>query len=255
MLSFIQFTTEEKNAGVVAGKGQYTAAAKLTSFLTKKPYEEVHGKLHSHFEDSQNTSHTEDGITVHRYTTPDTGKDISDIVLGSEHGPLQGGVEVVSGAGKMFFSKRGHKSGGIDFIKSSPTLRGFELEPEAATKISDPTGFRRVGRSVARDIQTRKHSAIGELEANMKAKHWLIGEHLISAGNLSHFVSSSFMTQGETKTPRLSVRIGGVINPENPGSKPIASEKNWHTQLNTLLHSFKPEQLQKYGVTRIANPS
>jgi hypothetical protein len=213
MLSFIQFIIEEKNAGIEAGKGQYTAAAKLTTFLTKKPYEEVHTKIHSHFEDNQNTSHTQDGITVHRYTTPDIGKDISDIVLGAEHGPLQGGIEVVSGAGKMFFSKRGHKSGGIDFIKSSPSLRGFELEPEAATKISDPSGFRRVGRSVARNIQTRKHSAISELEGNMKAKHWLIGEHLIPVGNLSHFVSSSFMTQGGPKTPRLAVRVGGLINP------------------------------------------
>ncbi len=255
MLSFTQFISEAENRGVIAGKGQYSAAAKLISFLTKSPHSETHGRVHSHFENPKNQAYTENGITVSRYTTPDTGKDISDIVLGSEHGPLQGGVEVVSGAGKMFFSKRSHKSGGVDFIKSSPSLRGFELEPDAATKISDPTGFRRVGRSVARNIQTRKHSAIGELEANMKAKHWLIGEHLIPAGNLSHFVSSSFMTQGEAKTPRLAVRIGGVTNPENPGSRAVGSEKNWHEKLNTMLHSFTPEQLKRYGVTRIGTPS
>lgn len=255
MFSFIQFISEAENPGVVAGKGQYSAAAKLISFLTGASHPEIHGKVHSHFENKNNQTYTEKGITVNRYTTPDTGKDISDIVLGSEHGPFQGGVEVVSGAGKMFFSKRSHKSGGVDLIKSTPSLRGFELEHDAEAKIEDPIGFRRVGRSVARNIQTRKHSAIGELEANMKAKHWLVGEHLIPAGNLSHFVSSSFMTQGEEKTPRLAVRIGGVINPENPGSRPIGSEKNWHEKLNTMLHSFTPQQLKTYGVTRIGTPS
>jgi len=252
MKSFLQFLQEAENKGKEAGQAQYSAAAKLVRYLTKAPHENLEQTIRGHFETGNNPEYTQNGMTVRRYTSPDIGKDVHDIHLGPEHKTLQGGIEVVSGAGKMFFSKRSHKTEGLAGLQKIPALRGMEFEPEASTKISDPTGFRRVGRSVSRNIETKQHSAMSELEKSMKSKHWLIGEHLIPVGNLSHFVSSSFMTQGEHSTPRLAVRVGGIINPEQPGTKPIGSEKNWHKNLNNLLHSFNDKQLATYGVTRIA---
>jgi hypothetical protein len=252
MKSFGQYLREEINKGIEAGLSQYSAAAKLMRHLTKGTQPNLEQTIQSHFQNRSNTEYNQSGMTVRRYTSPDIGKDLHDIHVGPEHEKLQGGIEVVSGGGKMFFSKRSHKSEGLSGLQNIPALKGMEFEPQANTKISDPTGFRRVGRSVARNIETKQHSAMSELEKSMKAKHWLIGDHVIPVGNLSHFVSSSFMTQGQPSAPRLAVRVGGIVNPEQPGTKSVGSEKNWHKKLNDMLHSFDDKQLDKYGVTRIA---
>jgi hypothetical protein len=264
-----------------SGLKQYSAAASLIA--THKNNTAESGwrylkKIVKHFSTSSEPyTDTATGITVGKFNAADSATGSHDITMTGKDGKPEG-VEVVGGGGKMFLSMRNHKPTtnnptGItpEELAKRPGWASIAAEyqrrtkrkdgtviPGVEDKIEDTTNkpFRRLGSAFARDIVSRKHVGMEDIERNMTAKHWMIGDHLIPVGSLSHFVHRMSTTQGSPKSPRLAVRVSNIIDPTKTGTgeaKKIATEKNWHIQLNTMLHGYTPEQLSQYGITRVRN--
>jgi len=253
-----------------SGMRQYSAAAALMSTSENNSGESGWShlkKILRHFKsEAEPYKDPSTGITVGRYNAADTQTGSFDIKIQNKEGETEG-IEVVSGGGKMFLSMRGHKptetSPGISIedLEKKPGWSKIVAEyPDGKTnnaqeKIRDTKvkPFRRLGSALARTITTQKHSGMEEIEKNMKAKHWMIGDHIIPVGSLSHFIHRMSTTQGSPTSPRLAVRVANIIDPRKTKTgeaKKTGTEKSWHIELNNMLHTFTPQELETYGGIR-----